>query len=87
MKASTEPSGRPCGSSLKCAQLSPEDKLYVSQISARIVRMFQRYAQSIEPESEYFLTFIFQYLAERNVKNPEINSLLGTVQAYQRRNS
>jgi hypothetical protein len=53
-----------------CAQLSPEDKLFISQISARIVRMFQQYAQNIEPESEHFLTFISQYLAERNVKNP-----------------
>lgn len=32
--------------------------------------MFQRYARNIDPESEHFLTYITQYLAERNVKNP-----------------
>jgi hypothetical protein len=32
--------------------------------------MFQRYAGNIDPESESFLTFISQYLAERNVTDP-----------------
>jgi hypothetical protein len=32
--------------------------------------MFQRYAESIDPENEQFLTFISQYLAERNVRDP-----------------
>jgi hypothetical protein len=31
--------------------------------------MFQRYAQNIDPENEPFLTFITQYLGERNVKD------------------
>ena len=47
------------------------DDSYIAQATARIVRMFQRYAQNIDPESEHFLAFITQYLAERDVKNPK----------------
>jgi hypothetical protein len=32
--------------------------------------MFQRYASSIDPGNEDFLTFISNYLAERNVTDP-----------------
>jgi len=53
-----------------CAQLPDTDASYIAQASARIVRIFQRYAQNIDPESEHFLTFMTRYLAERNVKNP-----------------
>jgi len=53
-----------------CLQLARPEPSYVAQISGRIVRMFERYAQNIDPESEPSLTFITQYLAERNVKDP-----------------
>lgn len=53
-----------------CLQLAQGEPSYVAQISARVVRMFQRYAWNIDPESEPFLTFINQYLAERNVNDP-----------------
>jgi hypothetical protein len=33
--------------------------------------MFQRYAANIDPESQRFLTFISNYLAEKNVDNPK----------------
>jgi hypothetical protein len=51
-------------------QLPDSDASYIAQVSARIVRMFQRYARNIDPESEHFQMFITRYLAERNVKNP-----------------
>jgi len=50
--------------------LPDTDDSYIFQASARIVRMFERYAQNIDPESEHFLAFITQYLAERGIKNP-----------------
>jgi hypothetical protein len=40
-------------------------------VAARIVRMFQRYAQSIDPDDKRFTGFITQYLRDRNVKDPE----------------
>jgi hypothetical protein len=52
-------------------QLPETDALYVARVSGRIVRMFQRYARNIDPESGHFLAFITEYLAGRNVKNPE----------------
>ncbi len=51
-------------------QLSPEEKLYVAQISARVVGMFQRYSVTIDPESDPFLAFMYRYLAEADVKSP-----------------
>jgi len=50
--------------------LAEADSSYIAQTSARIVRMFQLYAKNIDPESEPFLTFITQYLAEKNMKDP-----------------
>ena len=47
------------------------DDSYIAQATARIVRMFQRYAHNIDPESEHFLSFITQYLAEGGAKNPK----------------
>jgi hypothetical protein len=52
------------------SHLPDTDASYIAQASARIVRMFQRYAWNVDPESEHFLAFITQYLVERNVKNP-----------------
>ncbi len=37
--------------------------------SARIVRMFERYAQNIDPEDERFHEFISDYLALKEVKD------------------
>ena len=51
-------------------QLSETDSR-VAHVSGRVVRMFQRYAHNIDPGSRDFLAFITQYLAGRNVKNPE----------------
>jgi hypothetical protein len=34
--------------------------------------MFQRYVADIDPEREDFLTFISNYLAERNVADPRV---------------
>lgn len=55
--------------SSKCDQMTDTDS-YVSHISGRVVRMFQRYEQNIKLEQS-FLTFIFQYLVERQVKDPK----------------
>jgi len=33
--------------------------------------MFQRYAQSIDPDDERFTGFITQYLKDRNVRDPK----------------
>jgi hypothetical protein len=69
-----KPSDRAIGSfdsSLMCVQLPAQtDASYIAQISQRVARMFQRYAASIDPDSEEFLTFISKYLAERNVTDP-----------------
>jgi hypothetical protein len=54
-----------------CTQLLPEGKLFVAQISARVVRMFQQYSAIIDPESEPFLTFMNRYLKGVGVKNPK----------------
>ncbi len=40
-------------------------------MTARIVRMFQRYTQNIDPEDERFIGFIAQYLRDRDVKDPK----------------
>ena len=53
-----------------CARLPESDASYAAQVSARVVRMFQRYAQNINPEDERFLAFIDQYLASKNIKDP-----------------
>jgi hypothetical protein len=43
----------------------------VAQVSARVVQMFQRYAQNINPKDEHFLSFIDEYLTSRNIKDPK----------------
>jgi hypothetical protein len=40
-------------------------------VTARIVRMFQRYAQNIDPEDERFIGHITHYLIEKGVKDPK----------------
>lgn len=55
--------------SSKCDKMTDTDS-YLSHISERVVRMFQRYEQNIKLEQS-FLTFISQYLAERQVKDPK----------------
>jgi len=55
--------------SSKCDQMTDTDS-YLSHISERVVRMFQRYEQNIKPEQS-FLAFISEYLAERHVKDPK----------------
>ena len=40
-------------------------------MTARIVRMFQRYTQNIDSEDERFIGFIAQYLRDRDVKDPK----------------
>ncbi len=52
-----------------CALLSESDSAYIGRVSARIVRMFQRYVQNIDAEDERFHAFICKYLAERDVKD------------------
>lgn len=54
-----------------CPELSKFDP-YLAQVSGRIVRMFQRYAQNIDPEDEGFLTFISDHLAQNSVKDPRM---------------
>lgn len=40
-------------------------------VSARIVRMFEYYAQNINPDDSDFQTFIAQYLKSKGVKDPK----------------
>jgi hypothetical protein len=51
--------------------LSKIDSDYLAQVSARIVRMFERYAQNIDPQNADFLAFIRQYLKTKNINHPE----------------
>ena len=44
---------------------------YVAWVSARIVQMFQHYAQNVDPRDERFLDFISRYLAEKHVEDPK----------------
>lgn len=44
---------------------------YVKHVSERVVRMFQRYAQDIDPEEKEFLRFISEHLKVNNVKDPK----------------
>lgn len=46
-----------------------QDSLILTNVSARILRTFQRYAQNIKPDDESFLKFISNYLAERQVED------------------
>ena len=40
-------------------------------VNARVVRMFQRYAQNTDPEDERFVGYITHYLIEKGVKDPK----------------
>jgi len=51
--------------------LREESSDYVAVVTARIVRMFQRYAQNIDPEDERFIAYISHYLIEKGVKDPK----------------
>jgi len=44
---------------------------YVVNVTRRIVRMFERYAENIDPSDEKFLAFVSNFLAENDVKNAE----------------
>jgi len=50
----------------------PTQDSYLANVSARIVRTFQRYAQNIDPDDESFLTFISNYLSEKRVEDPKL---------------
>jgi len=45
------------------------DSSYLAQVTERVVKTFQRYAQNIKPDDESFLAFISDYLAERQVRD------------------
>ena len=44
---------------------------YVVNVTRRIVRMFERYSENIDPSDEKFLAFVSNFLAENGVKNAE----------------
>jgi len=44
---------------------------YVVNVTRRIVRMFERYAENIDPNDEKFLAFVSNFLVENGVKNAE----------------
>jgi hypothetical protein len=54
--------------SSKCGQMTDTDP-YLSHISERVVKMFQRYAQKVTLDQS-FLMFISHYLTQRQVKDP-----------------
>ncbi|MGO9644739.1 MAG: hypothetical protein ACLPY5_08340 [Candidatus Bathyarchaeia archaeon] len=44
---------------------------YVVNVTRRIVRMFERYAENTDPSDEKFLGFVSDFLVENGVKNAE----------------
>jgi hypothetical protein len=48
--------------------LNPENTR-VANMARRIILMFQRYRQNIDPEDKVFLNFVISYLKRNNVSN------------------
>ena len=44
---------------------------YVANATRRIVRMFEHYAENINPDDEKFQAYVSNFLVENGVKNPE----------------
>ena len=44
---------------------------YVTNVTKRIVRMFERYAENIDPDDEKFQAYVSNFLVENGVQNPE----------------
>jgi len=44
---------------------------YVTNVTRRIVRMFERYAENIDPDDEKFQGYVSNFLEENGVKDPE----------------
>ena len=53
-----------------CLRLVESDS-DLAHVSGRVVRVFQRYAQNINPEDKVFLSFIIDYLAQKNIRDPK----------------
>lgn len=49
----------------------PQIDPYIAQVSKRIVEMFERYSENIDPEGEDFLLFVSKYLANKDAKEPK----------------
>ena len=45
--------------------------LYLDQVSARIVRMFELYSATINPDDQKFQEFIRNYVASKEPKDPQ----------------
>jgi hypothetical protein len=56
----------------KRGQLPNLESSYLANVSARVVRTFQGYAQNIEPDDKSFLAYVANYLAERHVEDPRL---------------
>ncbi len=51
--------------------MSKPDPAYHILVSWRIVRMFERYVQTVNPDEERFQAFISKYITEKGVKELE----------------
>jgi len=45
--------------------------LHLDQVSARIVRMFELYSATIDPDDQKFQEFIRNYVASKEPKDPQ----------------
>ena len=75
-----------------CARLSVTDSEYLTRVSSRIVRMFERYIRNIDPKDERFQAFLSNYISEKGVKDirirryPELYRLIkGGIREYLRK--
>jgi hypothetical protein len=54
-----------------CLSLSETNSAYLARVSERIVRMYERYIQNVNPDDERFKSFMSDYVAQRGVKDPQ----------------
>ncbi len=52
-------------------QLSSRDAEYIAHVANRIVTMFQRYSQNLNPRDQRFLAFIYHCVEENNLSARE----------------